>query len=100
MSRTASKGDVLGKTIAIIEDDVGMRRSVARLLAASGFDTESFDSAEAFLEKSSKASCLVVDINLDKMTGIELALQLGKRGIKYPIIFMTGRDNDRSRRQA
>src|SRR5262245_32285035 len=79
-----------------------MRRSTSVLLSAFGFGTETFESAEAFLEvaASSKACCLVVDINLGKMTGIELALQLAQRGIKYPIIFMTGQDNDSVRRQA
>jgi len=77
-----------------------MRTSVARLLEAFGFGTETFESAEAFLGASSNACCLLVDINLDKMNGIELALNLGGRGIKYPIIFMTGRDSDSVRRQA
>jgi FixJ family two-component response regulator len=90
------------KIVAIIEDDSRVRRAVARLLSASGFGTETFESAEAFLEvaASSKASCLVVDINLGKMTGIELALQLAERGVKHSIIFMTGRDDDSVRRQA
>ena len=90
------------KIVAIIEDDSRVRRAVARLLSASGFDTETFESAETFLEvaASSKACCLVVDINLDKMTGIELALQLAERGIKHPIIFLTAHDSDSVRRQA
>src|SRR5262249_41356504 len=88
------------RIIAIIEDDSRMRTSVARLLEAFGFGTETFESAEAFLRASSNACCLLVDINLDKMNGIELALNLGGRGIKYPIIFMTGRDSDSVRRQA
>jgi len=90
------------KIIAIIEDDHGMRRSTSVLLSAYGFGTEMFESAETFLKvaASSRACCLVVDINLVKMTGIELALQLSERGIKRPIIFMTGRDNDNVRRQA
>ena len=88
------------KIIGIVEDDSGIRRSTSRLLSGFGFDTETYDSAEAFLAASSKACCLVVDINLGKMTGIELALQLAERSIKIPIIFMTGHDNDSARRQA
>src|SRR3954470_12539802 len=90
------------KIIAIIEDDRGMRRSTSVLLSAYGFGTETFDSAESFLQvvATSKAACLVVDINLAKMTGIELALQLSDRGIKRPIIFMTGCDNGGVRRKA
>ena len=77
-----------------------MRRSTSVLLEASGFGTETFDSAEAFLKSSSKACCLVVDIDLDKMTGIKLARQLAQHGRIYPIIFMTGHDSDIVRRQA
>ena len=100
------RGDALApvpkKIIAIIEDDSGMRRSTSILLEACGFGTQTFDSAEAFLKvaASSNACCLVVDINLDKMTGLELALQLAERGMRYPIIFMTGNDNDSVRCQA
>ena len=88
------------KIIGIVEDDAGIRRSTSRLLSGCGFDTETYDSAEAFLAASSKACCLVVDINLGKMTGIELALQLAERSIKIPIIFMTGLDSKSVRGQA
>ena len=98
--REGTLASIPKRNIAIIEDDSGMLRSIACLLSTFGFDTEIFDSAEAFLAASSKASCLLVDINLDRMTGIELAIQLAERGIRYPIIFMTGRDNDSDRRKA
>ena len=79
-----------------------MRRSTSVLLSAFGFGTETFESAEAFLEvvASTNACCLLVDINLDQMNGIELALELAERGIRYPIIFMTGNDDDGIRRRA
>lgn len=84
------------KIVAIIDDDPGMRRSIKTLLATLGYGTETFDSAEAFLNTAakSKASCLLVDIQLGDISGVELAHQLAADGFKYPIIFMTGLTDD------
>src|SRR5215470_17749134 len=84
------------KIVAIIEDDRSLLRATSVLLSAFGFGTEMFDSAEAFLEAavSSKAACLVVDIDLGAMTGIELAHRLIEGGFSFPIIFTTGRDSE------
>jgi FixJ family two-component response regulator len=90
------------KIVAIIDDDPGMRASISTLLSAFGYDTETFDSAEAFLNivATSEATCLVVDIQLGGMNGVELGRQLAAAGFTFPIVFMTGRDNDRLRCQA
>ena len=90
------------KIVAIIEDDRSILRATSVLLSAFGFGTEMFESAEAFLKvaASSKAACLVVDIDLGTMTGIEMAHQLVETGSSYPIIFTTGLDSERTRRQA
>jgi FixJ family two-component response regulator len=90
------------KTVAVIDDDCGVRESMEVLLAALGYDTEIFDSAESFLTAAatSNASCLLVDIELGDLSGIELARQLAAEGFKYPIIFMTGRNDDTIRSQA
>ena len=65
------------------------------LLSAFGYTTYSFDSAEAFLRTAagSKANCLVVDIQLGKVSGIELARRLAEAGFKFPIIFVTALDD-------
>jgi FixJ family two-component response regulator len=90
------------KTIAVIDDDAAVRESMEVLLAALGYYAEIFDSAESFLTAAptSNASCLVVDIHLGDISGIELARQLAAEGFKYPIIFMTGRGDDLIRSQA
>jgi FixJ family two-component response regulator len=90
------------KIVAVIDDDPGMRVATARLLSAFGYGTETFDSATAFLNAvvSSEATCLVVDIQLGDMTGVELARHLAAEGFKYPIIFMTALDDERIRSQA
>lgn len=90
------------KIIAVIDDDRGTRCALIRLLAALGYDAESFDSAEAFLDvaPTSRAGCLLVDIQLGDISGIELARHLATDGFKVPIIFMSGLNDEQVRRQA
>jgi FixJ family two-component response regulator len=90
------------KIVAIVDDDPGMRIATENLLLSFGYDTETFDSAEAFLNvtATSEATCLVVDVQLGDISGVELAQQLLADGLKYPIIFMTALDDGRMRSQA
>lgn len=90
------------KIVAVIDDDPEMRSAMASLLSASGYCPETFDSAETFLTcaSTSKATCLVVDIQLGDISGVELAHQLAAEGFSYPIIFMTGLDDEVIRNQA
>jgi len=90
------------KIVAVIEDDPNMRASMVKLLSALGYGTEAFDSAEAFLNATatSEATCLLVDIQLGDLSGIELADQLAAEGFTYPIIFMTALDDERIRTRA
>jgi FixJ family two-component response regulator len=80
-----------GGVIAVVEDDAGMAKAIERLLRARGFVVEVFDSAEAFLASSSamKASCLVVDVQLGGMSGIDLCRTLAASGSRLPFIFIT-----------
>lgn len=79
-----------------------MLKGVARLLKAHGFGTEDYTSAEAFLGASAatKAACLVLDINLGGISGIELQRQLAATGHKLPIIFMTAAERKADHRAA
>jgi FixJ family two-component response regulator len=81
--------------VAVVDDDPEMRASLATLLDAVGYRAETYDSAETFLTCAStcKACCLVIDINLGDITGVELAHQLCADGLKWPIIFMSGLDD-------
>jgi FixJ family two-component response regulator len=78
-------------TVAVVEDDPSMRRSVQRLLSAHGFPTEGFPSAEAFLGRNaaSRIDCLVLDVDLRGMSGIALQRQLRDIGSALPVIFIT-----------
>jgi len=88
-------------TIALVDDDPGVRKSLARLLSASEYRVETFASAEEFLSAAptSKATCLVVDFNLGDMSGLELTRRLCAAGFDLPIIFMTGSADDMVRMQ-
>jgi FixJ family two-component response regulator len=92
----------LQKTVAVVDDDPEMRASLATLLDALGYRAETYDSAETFLTCAStcRASCLVIDINLGDITGVELVHQLLADGLKWPIIFMTGHDDVAIKNQA
>jgi len=83
-------------TIAVVEDDASMRRGVERLLTAHGFLTEGHASAESFLNRVAVTAvdCLVVDINLGGMSGLELCRALRARGSKTALIFMTAVDDE------
>lgn len=82
--------------VAIVEDDPSLLNGIARLLKASGFDTEVYDSAEAFLAGASetRAGCLLLDINLGGISGIELRRRLSAAGNKLPTIFMTAAESE------
>jgi FixJ family two-component response regulator len=83
-------------TVAVVEDDPSMRRSVQRLLNAHGFLTEEYSSAEAFLSRdaASKIECLVLDVDLGGTSGIELQRRLRDSGSKLTVIFITAVEDD------
>ena len=78
--------------VYIVEDDGSHRTSIERLLRAAGFETVAFESAEDFLQvpQLHRPACLLLDIQLPSMDGIELQALLNARGITLPVVFMTG----------
>jgi FixJ family two-component response regulator len=82
--------------IFVIDDDPGMLRSIERLLKVYGFDVQAFTSAEAFLDNANPrdAGCLVLDIHLSGMSGIELRHKLALSESTIPVIFMTANNSD------
>lgn len=79
-------------TVFVVDDDVSVRESLARFLARSGYRTESFPSAEAFLRRApcEGPSCLVLDVNLPELDGLALQQTLARAGSPVPIVFITG----------
>jgi FixJ family two-component response regulator len=90
------------QVVAIIDDEPGVLTGLKRILDASGFAAEIFSSAEAFLARPAvdDLACLLIDINLGGMSGIELRRRLKEAGSHVPVIFITARDDDATRREA
>jgi FixJ family two-component response regulator len=82
-----------GVTIAVVEDDEGLRTALQQLLRSAGFRAVTFESAEEFLADGGKAQveCLIADINLPGMSGVELVKKLGTNGQRLPAVLITGR---------
>ena len=88
--------------VVVVDDNPGFLSSVVRLLSVHGFDTRAFNSAEAVLESDAAqaAQCLLVDIHLGGLSGIELRRRLVASGCNCPVIFMTAVDDDAKRIEA
>ena len=79
-------------TVFVIDDDVEVRASIQSLLKAAGLRSESFGTAEEFLHRKQPGGpgCLVLDISLPGVSGLELQVKLADVGVRIPIIFITG----------
>jgi len=88
--------------IAVVDDDESVCQSFGRLLRAAGLQPIIYPSAEAFLAdtKQPRFDCLVLDVQLEGMSGIELAEKLRSVGGSPPFIFITAHDDPAARTQA
>ncbi|HEY4765266.1 MAG TPA: response regulator [Candidatus Sulfotelmatobacter sp.] len=88
--------------IAIIDDNESMQDSLCDLIESGGFEAQCFGSAKAFLESDlhGRAACLVVDIRMPKISGLELQARLKQQECKVPIIFITAFDDAETRARA
>ena len=88
--------------VIVVDDNAGLLKSVARLLAHHGIDSRTFASAEALVESDSvqTATCLLLDIHLGGISGIELQRRLKASGSRSPVIFMTANDDEATRNDA
>jgi FixJ family two-component response regulator len=79
-------------TVFVVDDDAGVRASIEGLLKAEGLRCESFDDAQAFLRcrLPDAPSCLVLDVRLPGISGLDFQHQLADAGVRIPIIFITG----------
>ena len=80
--------------IAVVEDDEGVRRALARLLRATGYAVQTYGSAEEFLNtgRAAPVDCLVLDVYLGAMNGFELHAELVEAGCAPPTVFVTAHD--------
>ena len=81
--------------VFVVDDDLGMLKGVKRLLRQHGYDSVLFSSAEEFQNHGDfdSACCVILDINLNNESGIELRHRLKAAGISLPVIYITGNDN-------
>jgi FixJ family two-component response regulator len=79
--------------IAVVEDDAGVRTALQQLLRSAGFEAVTFESAEDFLghEDRHGFACLIADINLPGISGVELVKVLGANRARVPAVLITGR---------
>ena len=94
--------DGTSKLVAIVDDDESMRAAVQDLLEAVGLLAQGFASAEEFLKsgKQRGTACLIADIRMPGMSGLELQAQLNAERCKIPIIFITAHGDEKMRLQA
>ena len=90
------------RAVLVVDDDVGTLRSLKRLLREYGYDSVLFSSAQSFQNHDDfeHALCLVLDIDLNDDSGIEVRHRLKAVGISLPVIYITANDNDASRMAA
>ena len=94
--------DQSAKFIAIVDDDESVQSALQDLMEADGLSARCFGSAEEFLESGlhRRAACLIVDIRMPGMSGLELQARLKADRFSTPIIFITAHGDARVRRQA
>jgi FixJ family two-component response regulator len=81
-----------GTSVALIDDDALLRDALARLLEMTGMAVEQYESGEQFLAaaETSSANCVVIDVQLGDISGIEVARELHRTEPDFPIVFITG----------
>jgi FixJ family two-component response regulator len=90
------------KLVLVVEDDDGMREAIDQLLSVAGFTTMLYGSAEAMLSDDAiqHPLCLVSDMHLPAMSGLDLVKELNRRGVQIPAIIVTAYESAAIRQEA
>jgi FixJ family two-component response regulator len=104
-STTPLKAELISQSrrpVLVVDDDLSMLRSMARLLRHLGYDNVLFPSAEAFAKHTDfgNAVCVLLDINFGAVSGIDLRNRLRAANVSVPVIYMTGNDSPVVRERA
>ncbi len=88
--------------VYIVDDDDSVRRAIRRLIRSAGMEVKAFASGGDFLasEFRDQNACMVADVRMPEMSGLELQRKLVERGLKLPVILITGYDTAATRNQA
>ena len=92
MTSASMTGQTQPTLVHLVDDDASVRAAVEDLLASVGLDTRSYVSAADFLERArlDAPGCLVLDVRMPGMNGLDLQQELQRRGLALPILFITG----------
>jgi len=90
------------RVVCIVDDDASLRRSLQNLLMSVGFRVETFESAEAFLASAHRDNigCVVLDVRMAGMNGLDLLGHLVSAGSRIPAIMLTAHGDDETRRRS
>src|SRR5437879_13867183 len=90
------------QVVCVVDDDESLRRSVRNLLSSVGFRVETFASAEEFLESTHRGNtgCLVLDLRMAGMNGLDLLRHLSAMGSRIPVIILTAHGDEEARRRS
>ena len=96
------KQPVADRFVSIVDDDASVRRSTGRLIRSLGLQAETFASADDFLSsgRADQTACLLLDVRMPGMDGLELQRRLADRTPSIPIVFLTARASDDEKRRA
>jgi FixJ family two-component response regulator len=88
--------------VAIVDDDESVRRSALRLIRSFGYRAHAFATGEEFLASAAapEAACLVLDVRMPHMDGLQVQRRLAETGARIPIVFLTGRATEDEERRA
>ena len=89
-------------TIFILDDDDSVRKGLTRLMRASGFEVRAFADGEGFVEEcmTAQRTCVLLDITMPRLSGLQVQSQLKERGIDLPIIAISASDDEDTRSMA
>jgi FixJ family two-component response regulator len=102
VSRDVAQVDMSGRhRIAIVDDDHSVRKALQRLLRSINLDADAYGSGREFLAALADAmpDCLVLDLQMPEMNGLELQQQLAESGVRLPVVVITGHDEPGMRAQ-
>jgi FixJ family two-component response regulator len=90
------------RVVCVVDDDASLRRSLRNLLMSVGFRVETFASAEAFLDsvRPRNAGCMVLDLRMAGMSGLELLRHLAATGSRIPVVMLTAHGDDETRQRS
>lgn len=88
--------------IAVVDDDESVRRATRRLLRTAGFEVETYSSGAEFLDaaKHCRPSCVIVDLHMPGISGLEVQSKLALSGLEIPVLFITAYDDPGARDRA